>query len=1080
MSKIVKLSFVLFVVLGLSTVATAQSTTAGAIGGVVTNPNKEVVQGAAVTVLNTETNKEDSATSDDQGRFKITSLRPGSYKVTINGSGFSTYTQENVTVEVGRETTLEAALSIGAVTGTVEVTSEAPVINNTQQDFSTNINQVSLNNLPTNGRRWSNLAILTPGATPDGSFGLISFRGISGLLNNSTIDGGDNNQAFFSEERGRTRIGYVISQAAIREYQVNTSNYSAEYGRSAGGVINAVTKSGTNEFHGSAFVFDRNNKWGARNPRSFVNQVINGVNTPVAYKAKDVRYQFGGTIGGPIVKDKAFFFFSYDQQKRNFPGVSVFSSPSYLTTVNTCVSAVAPGCTAALFAASLKNPSRILTDAQISSTTDFLNTLLGPTPRRGDQKLFLPKVDWNITPNNTFTAAYNRLRWDSPAGVQTAATVTRDRNGFGDDFVESDAVNLRLSSTLSSKLINEGRFQWAKEHDSQFAQPALPGEPTTANGFSPQVALTNGITFGKSTGLDRRSLPDEKRIQFADTMTYSTGNHTFKFGTDINHIHEVYDQLFTEAGSYTYANINDFIVDYVNFTSSGSLRTAGKVCSSTTRLAGRCYTSNYAQGFGPPRFEFSTIDYAFFGQDDWRLTPRLTLNMGVRYEYEKLPQPFSALINPALPQTANRPSDKNNFGPRIGFALDVNGDGKTSIRGGYGIYYGRINGSAITQALINTSVPGQSQIVASVNPATNPATAAGNAAAPLFPNILASAPLGSATVNFFAKGYQNPLVHQGDFIFEREVAHNTVVSATYLFSFGKFLPNFVDTNLSPATVSRSVNIVDGPFAGQVWSFPYYSGAARPNPNFGQIQEMRSNINSKYHALVLQGNRRLTNGLQFQASYTLSRAQDNGQTSQTFTPGFSLPFDPANQSGENGLSNFDRRHKFVASVVYNTNFASLKDNKVGRAIFNGWTIAPVVNIFSGARYTAVVNSFNPSAVFGSNQTGSGINGSNGSLRFALTPNNSFKQPPIKYVDLRLSRRFSLTEKYKLEFLAEGFNIFNRTQVTSVNNRIYVLAAAGTAPNQTVNATFDPTFGTISGADGFFFRERQIQLAARFEF
>jgi Carboxypeptidase regulatory-like domain/TonB dependent receptor-like, beta-barrel len=1081
MSKIVKLSFVLFVVLGLSTIATAQSTTAGAIGGVVTNPNKEVVQGAAVTVLNTETNKEDSATTDDQGRFKIVNLRPGSYKVTINGSGFSAYTQENVTVEVGRETTLEAALSIGAVTGTVEVTSEAPVINSTQQDFSTNINQVSLNNLPTNGRRWSNLAILTPGATPDGTFGLISFRGISGLLNNSTIDGGDNNQAFFSEERGRTRIGYVISQAAIREYQVNTSNYSAEYGRSAGGVINAVTKSGTNEFHGSAFVFDRNNRWGARNPRSFVNQLVGGVLTPVAYKAKDTRYQFGGTVGGPIVKNKAFFFFSYDQQKRNFPGVSVFTQPSYLSTVNTCVSAVAPGCTATLFGQSLKNPTRGLTDAQINSTLDFINSLTGPTPRRGDQKLFLPKVDWNITPNNTFTAAYNRLRWASPAGVQTAATVTRDRNGFGDDFVRSDSVNLRLASTISSKLINEGRYQWAHEKDSQFAQPALPGEPTTANGFSPQVALTNGITFGKSTGLDRRALPDEKRNQFADTLTYSAGSHTFKFGTDINHVHEIYDQLFTEAGSYTYANINDFIVDYVNFTSSGSLRTGSKVCSTSTRVAGKCYTSNYAQGFGPPRFSFSTIDYAFFGQDDWRMTPKLTLNLGVRYEYQKLPHPFAALINPALPQTANRPSDKNNFGPRIGFAWDVKGDGKMSIRGGYGIYYGRINGSAITQALINTSVPGQSQIVASViqtaPTGTPPAQVPlGNPAAPIFPNILASAPLGSATVNFFASGFQNPMVHQGDFIFEREVAHNTVVSASYLFSFGKFLPNFVDTNLSPATVTRTVNIVDGPFAGQVWSFPYYLGAARPNPNFGQIQEIRSNINSKYHGLVLQANRRLTNGLQFQSSYTVSRAQDNGQNSQTFTPGFSAPFDPANQSGENGLSNFDRRHKFVASVVYNTNFTSLKDNKAASLILNGWTIAPVLNMFSGARYTATTSGTNGvSTVFGFSQAG-GLNGSNGSLRFALTPNNTFKQPSIKYVDLRVSRRFSITERAKLELLAEGFNIFNRTQVTSVNNTIYNVLGA----NGVVNLTFNPAFGTTTGADGFFFRERQIQLAARFEF
>jgi outer membrane receptor protein involved in Fe transport len=1077
MYKSFRLFFATLLVFTLSVLASAQSTVTGAIGVTVTDPQGAVVANAAVTAHNIETNKDDTATTDGEGRARIVNLQPGTYTVTINVSGFGTYTQDKVVVEVGRVTSLETPLSVGGQTANVEVTSEAPVINTAQQDFSTNINQVSLNNLPTNGRRWSNLAILTPGATPDGTFGLISFRGISGLLNNSTIDGGDNNQAFFSEERGRTRIGYVISQAAIREYQVNTSNYSAEYGRSAGGVINAVTKSGTNEFHGSAFLFDRNNKWGARNPRSTVNQLVNGVLTPVAYKAPDVRYQFGGTIGGPIVKDKAFFFFSYDQQKRNFPGVAVFTSPGYLTPVS---GSSTNGVNASLLTAA----ARGLTTDQINSTVSFINSLTGPTPRRGDQKLYLPKLDWNINGNNTFTAAYNRLRWASPAGVQTAATVTRDRNGFGDDFVKSDSLNLRLSSTLSSKLVNEGRFQWAKELDSQFAQPPLPGEPTTADGFSPQVALTNGLTFGKSTGLDRRALPDEKRLQFADTMTYSVGNHTLKWGTDINRVHEIYDQLFTEAGSYAYSNVNDFIVDYVNFTSNGALRNAGKVCATSTRLAGKCYTSNYQQGFGPPRFEFSTVDYAFFGQDDWRVTPRLTLNLGLRYEYQQLPHPFAALINPALPQTANRPNDRNNFGPRIGFAWNVNGDGKTSVRGGYGIYYGRINGSAITQALINTSVAGSSQIVASViqtapvtNPPSTPAVIAlGNPAAPIFPNVLPSAPLGSATVNYFASDFQNPLVHQGDFIFEREVARNTVVSASYLFSFGKHLPTFVDTNLSPTTVSRTANIIDGPFAGQTWTFPYYLGAARPNPNFGQIQEIRSNINSKYHALVLQANRRLTNGLQFQASYTLSRAQDNGQNSQTFTPGFSAPFDPFNQGGENGLSNFDRRHKFVASVVYNTNFASLKNNVVGRAIFNGWTIAPVINMFSGARYTGNTSgTTGVSTVFGFSQAG-GLNGSNGSLRFALVPNNFFKQPSIKYVDLRLSRRFAITEGTHLEVIAEGFNIFNRTQVTSVNTTIYNVTGA----NGVVNLTYNPTFGTTTGADGFFFRERQIQLAVRFEF
>ncbi|HJP94833.1 MAG TPA: TonB-dependent receptor [Pyrinomonadaceae bacterium] len=1065
MWRIVKLSFVSLFVLILSTVAFAQSTTTGSIGGVVSNPNKEVVPGAAVSVKNIGTNKEDSATTDDTGRFKVANLQPGNYSVTVNSSGFSPITVENVVVEIGRETNLEVALVVGPVTGTVDVTAEAPVINTTQQDFSTNLNQTSINELPVNGRRWSNFAILTPSAVPDGNFGLISFRGISGLLNNSTVDGGDNNQAFFSEERGRTRSAYSISQAAIREFQVNTSNFAAEYGRSAGGVINAVTKSGTNEFHGSAFLYDRNNKWGARNPNTFINRLVNGVSTREALKPKDVRYQFGGTVGGPIVKDSLFFFFSYDQQKRNFPGVAVFSTPGYLNTVNrTTLTAAARG----------------LTNTQIDSALGFLNSLTGETPRRGDQKLFLPKLDWHINSKHQFSATYNRLRWNSPAGVQTGATVTRDRAGFGNDFVEIDSLNLRLASTLTSKLINEFRFQWADELDSAFAQPPLPGEPTTADGFSPQVTLTNGLTFGKANFLDRVALPDERRFQFADSLTYSTGNHTFKVGTDINRVRDIDENLFTGAGAYTYGNINDFIVDYVNFSTNGSLRTANKVCATSTRTAGKCYTANYQQGFGPPRFQFNTTDWAFFAQDDWRVTPRLTLNLGLRWDYEQFPEPF--LVNPALPQTGNRPSDKNNFGPRIGFAADLSGDGKTSLRGGYGIYYGRINGTIIINSLINTGL-NSGQVLSSVPAActaalcgsANATDPAGNPAAPLFPNILSSAPLGTAAVNYFRDGFQNPLIHQGDLIVEREVARNTVVSASYLFSFGNHLTTFVDTNLNPPSSEGRISILDGPFAGNVWVFPYYRGS-RPNTNFGNILEIRDSISTKYHALVLQANRRLTHGLQFQSSYTLSRAQDNGgsQSSATFTPGFSALFDPFDATADNGLSPFDRRHKFVASVVYNTNFNGL--NNTGKAILNGWTIAPIVNMYSGFRYTAVTNSFSTSSVFGASPAG-GINGSNGSLRFALTPNNAFHTPSIKYVDLRLSRRFTIKESAKLELLAEGFNIFNRTQVTGVNNRMYVVSTSGS----NVVATFDPTFGTPSDlSNGFFFRERQIQLAVRFEF
>jgi len=446
MFTILRLSFICAIVLSLSAIAMAQSTTTGAIGGVVTNPAKEVVPGAAVSVLNSGTNKEDASTSDDQGRFKVTNLQPGLYKVTINSSGFSPFIQEGVVVEVGLETKISAELSVGVVTGTVEVTSEAPVINTSQQDFSTNINQTSINELPINGRRASSFVLLTPGAVPDGDFGLISFRGISGLLNNSTVDGGNNNQAFFAEEAGRTRISSSISQAAVREFQVNTSNYSAEYGRAAGGVVNTVTKSGTNDFHGSLFYYLRDNKLGARNPRGF--NPLDGS----ALKPIDRRHQFGGTIGGPIAKDKLFFFFSYDQQKRDFPAIAQFSSRTFLTTVNT---------------ANLTAPSRGLTTAQINAATAFLLSVSGETPRRQDSYLLLPKIDWVINQANTFSFTYNRLRNDSPNGVQTGPTITRGRSSFGDDFVDIDYGIFRLSSTITPNLINEARVKIGVEDNYQ-------------------------------------------------------------------------------------------------------------------------------------------------------------------------------------------------------------------------------------------------------------------------------------------------------------------------------------------------------------------------------------------------------------------------------------------------------------------------------------------------------------------------------------------------------------------------------------------------------------------------------------
>ncbi|MDQ3255942.1 MAG: TonB-dependent receptor, partial [Acidobacteriota bacterium] len=1003
MTKFFRFSFATLCLLAcLNATVPAQSTTDGAIGGVVKDPQGAVIPNATVSVRNEETNRESTATSDDEGRFRAVQLQPGNYTVTINVQGFAPFTQPKIVVEVGRVTTLDIPLAVSGSSEVVEVTGEAPVINTTQQDFSSNINQTSINELPINGRRWSNFALLTPGAVPDGAFGLISFRGVSGLLNNNTVDGGDNNQAFFSEERGRTRIPYVISQASIREFQVNTSNYSAEYGRAAGGVVNAVTKSGTNEFHGSAFFYDRDNKLGARNAFGF-----RTIGTPpntqiVALKPTDRRLQFGGAVGGPVVKNKLFFFFSYDQQKQNFPAVAAETIGSYNLTA----------------AQQATLTSRGVTAAQRDAGLAFLQGLTGEVPRRRDQYILLPKIDWQINSSNTFTATYNRLRAEAPAGIQSQAVVNRGIRSFGDDFVNVDSLNLRLSSTISPVLVNEARFQYGRDNEFQLSQEPAPGEATTGpNGRPPSVAITNVITFGKPNFLERRSYPDEKRWQYADTMTLTIGNHTLKFGGDINRVNDVLDNLFQEGGAYNYNNIADFLSDFAI-------------------PSGKRYT-NYNQGFGPTAFTFNTTDYNFFIQDDFRVSPRLTVNLGVRYEYEKMPEP--QIPNSLVPQTNVFPADKNNFGPRFGFAYDLTGDGKTSVRGGYGIYYGRIINSTISNAITNTGVS-SGQLQFQFLPAT--------AGSPTYPNVVTAAPTGTTTrpdIIFFSRNMANPQIHQADLVLEREVARNTVASVSVLVSLGRRLPTFVDSNLDFPTQFTPFTVVGGDLSGQTFRFPRFT--SRPNASFARMTEIRSSIKSEYEALVLQLNRRLEKGLQFQINYTFSKATDTGQFSQTFTTG-SVPLNPFDYSTEKGRTGFDIPHRFVASVVWNpTFFSNTSDSRVGRAIFNGFTLSPIVQIASGRPNSAGVSGNAPpctnAAICGgtalSTAVSTGLFGSGPSSgdRFPIFGRNSFRFPKTVNVDLRLSRRFRLTETMNIEVLGEAFNLFNRLNVTDRGTRLYTV-------------------------------------------
>lgn len=1045
MSAFIRLTLIAALMALMSAISFAQSAVTGAVGGSVTDPNNAVIAGATVTLRSSDTNKEEKATTDSEGRFRFTNLQPGTYVVTVTATGFAEYRREQITVEVGRLSNIDAALKVTGAEATVDVVADSSQVNVESKEFSSNVNQTAINELPINGRRWSNFVILTPGVVPDGSFGLLSFRGISGLLNNNTVDGGDNNQAFFGEERGRTRISYSVSQSAIREFQVNTSNYSAEYGRAAGGVTNAITKSGTNSFHGDAFYFQRNNDWGARNPLSFQNVLNNGVVSRVALKPTDVRHQFGGTIGGPIIKDKLFFFFSYDQQKRNFPGVSIFTDPNFLAGINRTTLT-----------------GKGLTNAQIDDSVAFLTSLTGETPRKGDQRLILPKIDWQINSKNSFSINYNRLRWFSPAGVQTQATVARGRASFGDDGVKVDWGTARLTSTITPTLLNEFRFQYARDFEFQVSQTPLAGEPRTSiNGSAPDVGLQNGLNFGKPNFLERSSYPKEKRSQFTDNVTLSHGAHTIKFGMDINHVSDVLNNLFTESGSYFYNNVNEFIIDYVNWKTP---LPATLTCSTSTRLRGRCYSGNYTQGFGPLGAEFTTTDYGFFGQFDWKFTPRVTINLGMRYEYQRMPDAQNPNTSTALipntnvtfaQATGQLPKDKNNFGPRVGFAVDLTGDGKTSLRGGYGLYYGRTINSTTYNALVNTGSPsGQSLI--SLQPTA--------ATAPVFPTVLASAPAGTGAIQYFAPNFNNPMIHQADLIFEREILRNTTVSASYLLSLGRNLPTFIDRNLSAPTGTRTYSVTGGPFDGQTFTIPVFAGA-RPNTGFGVVTEIASAVSSEYNALVLQLNRRFSGSLQLIVNYTLAKAVDYSQVSQTFTTG-NVPFNVFDLRGERGRSNFDRRHKFIASAVYAPRVKT--DNKAVTALFDGWSIAPVVQIYTGIPYNGLVSGSTTSPTQGGSLNGAGSS----SNRLPLIGRNAFTGPYVWNADLRVSRKFYLKEKVSIEGLFEAFNIFNRTQITNVSATMYNLSGT--------TLTYQPAFGTTSEAGATLYRERQIQIGFRFKF
>ena len=1047
--------------LALATSVLAQSTTEGAIGGTVYDPNGAVVPNATVTVHNNGTNAEQATKTDASGYYRVTALPPTVYSVTVNSAGFATYKAEKVIVTVGSLTDISPRLGVAGSAETVQVNAEAPQINTTSADFAPTVNQVQIDQLPINGGRWSDFSLLTPGVVNNSSgFGLLSVRGMSTLLNNNTVDGADNNQAFFSEERGRTRAGYSTPRVAVQEFQVNTSNYSAEYGRAAGAVINTVTRSGSNQFHGEGYFLDRDNDWGAVNPfNTITTQTAPGVFTSTVVKPKNWRKIWGGGIGGPILKDKLFFFFTYDQYRNVFPGVALESGPatffgapsaSEISTLQTRLGLATPAAAQALY----------------NSDLNALLTMTGTVPRKGDQTIVLPKVDWVVNSKNHVSVEVNRMRWNSPAGIQTGTGVFDGIASFGNDYVKDTWTVAKLDTVISPTLLNEARFQYGRDFEFEFSQTPTPYEQSTLLnnatfgytnpfGIPPQISISNGFTFGTPTFLERPAYPDERQTQFADTVTKTWGNHTFKFGADFRHIDDLQENLFSQYGSFSYVN--------GSVGQQGSLINYFSDLNKANTCSGKPCYSSFGQGFGPLGYEFSTNDWGVFAQDDWKLSPRLTVNLGLRWDYQQMPSPFSNLVNPGIPQSAHLPSDKNNFGPRIGFAYDLFGNGKTVVRGGYGIFYARIINGSVFNALTQTGIIGQSQLSFSFLPT--------QAGAPVFPQVFPSTPAGlttKANVAYFDPHMQNPQIHETDLTIERDLGWNTVMALTYLGSYGRELPDFVDQNLAPATQNIVYTVVGGgPITTPTLTEPLYT--TRPNPNFGQMVDIFSGVNSNYQALAVQVNHRMNNHLQFGANYTWAHAIDYGQNENTtgVTP---QPVDPFNLRLDKGNSQYDVPNRFVLNMVVDSPWH--KDGWLGYLV-NGFELAPVFQTQDGLPYSLGTSGTAPGAVSG----GGGINGSNGGFRIPQIGRATFRMPPTQVVDVRLSKHFVWGDRYDLELLGEGFNLLNHQNVTSVNTTGYSVGGTVAAPL----LTYQTNFGTVNNANSIIaYTPRQVQLGIRIHF
>jgi hypothetical protein len=1078
---------VLLLLFGFSTAAFAQGGT-GTLSGTITDPKGLAVPDAKVSILNMDTGIDRPPLSTtDSGLYTAPYLQPGRYQVSVSKEGFQTYIRKDLLLQVGQTLTIDAQLTVGTTAAQITVIGEAPLIEPDRTEVSQTVSQNQVAGLPLVARRWENFTLLTPAVSTDGTSGLTSFRGISGLYNGNSVDGANNTQAFFSEARGRAIIvAYVYSPDSIREFEVSASNYSAEFGQAAGGTVNAVTRSGTNNLHGDLF-------WNLRYPSLNALDPI-GESRGILTQTVHQQNQFGGSVGAPIIKDKLFFFGTYDGFRKVNPILYTSSTSGATINAFTCpATASATDCT----------------NAKAFVATD----LLGAFQRNLKQDVFLGKLDYQLNQANHLNAVFNWQNWGEPYGYNTAPTVNNGgatQNGQGGTHERFFIAN--WNTTIGSNKVNDFRFQWGRDFEFD-----------STNGPGPAVSILNLANYGETSALPRPAFPDEHRLQFSDSFSIVKSNHDIKFGVDVNLIHELLVNLFQGDGSYSYNSVpgsafdgcpageNALFCEWVDDAVGANVGDG---------LTGQHWNS-FTQVNDPithvGKDDFYDNDFAAYVEDTWKLKSNLTLNLGLRYDIQHVPAPPQPNTATALltlyTSTLNIP--KRDFAPRIGVAWQI--DSKTVVRAGYGMFYGKTTNSTYYALRVENGV--FQQTFSGCNPtSSNPVL---KACAPVFPNVYftppgpgvtapfagaltptvgipgGTLPASSAAVHGMAPDFVNPVAHEAELTIERQLPGRMTLSATYLLTRGNHLPSSYDANVAPTTQTATYDVLAGSSIGAATALtttvPFYT--SRINSASGLILNQFSVVNSWYNGLVLTLKKPMSHDLELVFNYTFSKALDDGQTSGTNGTFFGTDdvLDPYNLKQDYSHSDLDQRHRFVGSLLWQPRYARGFSNVAARQLLNGWTMSSIISASSGQPYMANIST-SVIAPPGLSPVDGGLTGGEVSTfaspvggRISWLPRNPYNLPNLTDIDFRFGRNITFKEKYKFDFSLDAFNLFNSTLVTSVNTSAYSYLSPGNLvkPNACTthtNGCLVPisSFGTNATTSSLLLGPRQLQINARFEF